>query len=295
MYDVLKMYIILPNHLTSDALCIPPIPLTFAGADGELAQVAGCPWTMRDSGASLAPNRWQGELSLTVSHEGSGGGMAGGHLLGPDSPPNAQGAMDFKVGHKERGWTGEYLETDDMEEEDGFDEEEEELEEDQLDEGEEISSECAPVEEEEGMVDWHDPHESLPQMSQYYQNFSPLTKQQDKSETRDVPERPLWARLHGLRQQRLKRWRRLRASTRLRFRLAQNWKTWRQRAQWVGTLGYRRARRWRQYNLYSSRQKRDFGSSSSRVTTKESETGKSNISWRNGGIVQYFSNLTKIS
>ncbi|KAF5895038.1 eukaryotic initiation factor 4A-I, partial [Clarias magur] len=51
---------------------------------------------MRDSGASLAPNRWQGELSLTVSHEGSGVGMAGGHLLAPDSPPNAQGAMDFK-------------------------------------------------------------------------------------------------------------------------------------------------------------------------------------------------------
>lgn len=239
---------------------------------------------MRDSGASLAPNRWQGELSLTVSHEGSGGGMAGGHLLGPDSPPNAQSAIDFKVGHKERGWTGEYIETDEMDEEDGFDEEEEEeeLEEDQLDEGEEISSECAPVEEEEeGMVDWQDPHESLPQMAHYYQNFSPSNKEQEKPEAIDVPERPLWARLHGLRQQRLKRWRRLRASTRLRFRLAQSWKTWRQRAQWVGTLGYRRARRWRQYNLYQSRQRRDQGSNSSRATAQtanESETGKSNIS-----------------
>ncbi|KAF4089295.1 hypothetical protein AMELA_G00064500 [Ameiurus melas] len=235
---------------------------------------------MRDSGASLAPNRWQGELSLTVSHEGSGGGMAGGHLLGPESPPNAQSAMDFKVGHKERGWTGEYIETDEMDEEDGFDdddeeEEEEELEEDQLDEGEEISSECAPVEEEEGMGDWHDPHESLPQMAHYYQNFSPSNKEQDKPEARDDPERPLWARLHGLRQQRLKRWRRLRASTRLRFRLAQNWKTWRQRAQWVGTLGYRRARRWRQYNLYPSRQRRDPGFTISRATAQtanESDT-----------------------
>lgn len=239
---------------------------------------------MRDSGASLAPNRWQGELSLTVSHEGSGGGMAGGHLLGPDSPPNAQSAMDFKVGHKERGWTGEYIETDEMDEEDGFDEEEEEeeeLEEDPLDEGEEISSECAPVEEDEGMGDWHDPHESLPQMAHYYQNFSPSSKEQDKPEARDVLERPLWARLHGLRQQRLKQWRRLRASTRLRFRLAQNWKTWRQRAQWVGTLGYRRARRWRQYNLYPRRQRRNPVSNSLRVTAptaNEGETDKFNIS-----------------
>lgn len=231
---------------------------------------------MRDSGASLAPTRWQGELSLTVSHEGSGGGMAGGHVLGPDSPPNAQSAMDFKEGPKERGWTGEYIETDEMDEEDGIDEEEE-LEEDQLDEGEEISSECAPVEEE---GDWHDPHESLPQMTQYYQNFSPSNKEQEKPEARDIPERPLWARLHGLRQQRLKRWRRIRASTRLRFRLAQSWKTWRQRAQWVGTLGYRRARRWRQYNLYPSRQRRDLVLSSLRVTAQsadESEIGKSSI------------------
>lgn len=242
---------------------------------------------MRDSGASLAPNRWQGELSLTVSHEGSGVGMAGGHLLAPDSPPNAQGAMDFKVSHKERGWTGECIETDEMDEEEGFDEEDEdeeedELEEDQLDEGEEISSECAPVEEEEGLVDWHDSHASLPQMAHYYQNFSPSNMEQDKPEARGVSERPLWARLYGLRQQRLRRWRRLRASTRLRFRLAQNWKIWRQRAQWVGSrraLGYRRARRWRQYNLYTSR--RDPGSNSSRGTAQsanESETGTSGIS-----------------
>lgn len=210
--------------------------------------------------------------------------MAGGHLLGPDSPPNAQSAMDFKVGPKERGWTGEYIETDEMDEEDGIDEEEEEeeeLEEDQLDEGEEISSECAPVEEEEeGVGDWHDPSESLPQMAHYYQNFSPSNKEQVKPEVRDAAERPLWARLHGLRQQRLKRWRRIRASTRLRFRLAQNWKTWRQRAQWVGALGYRRARRWRQYNLYPSRQRRDLGTNSSRVMAQaadESKTGRSDI------------------
>lgn len=40
-----------------------------------LAQVVGCPWTMRDSGGSLAQNRWQGDLGLTaVGQDGTGGG-----------------------------------------------------------------------------------------------------------------------------------------------------------------------------------------------------------------------------
>lgn len=40
----------------------------------ELAQVVGCPWTMRDSGGSLAQNRWQGDLGLTAVGEDSTGG-----------------------------------------------------------------------------------------------------------------------------------------------------------------------------------------------------------------------------
>lgn len=41
----------------------------------ELAQVVSCPWIMRDSGGSLAQNRWQGDLGLTaVGQDDTGGG-----------------------------------------------------------------------------------------------------------------------------------------------------------------------------------------------------------------------------
>ncbi|XP_062849248.1 sentrin-specific protease 3b [Trichomycterus rosablanca] len=232
---------------------------------------------MRDSGTSLAPNRWQGELSLTVSHDGSGGGMAGGHLLGPDSPPDAQSAMDFKLGNKESVWTGEYVEGDEMDEGDGCDEEEEELEGEQLDEGEEISSECAPLEEEEedeeeeeeGLEDWHYPPELFSQVAQvqHHQNLLPLNKEQAKPKDMDITENPLLVRLQGLRQQRLKQWRRLRACS----RLTQNWKTWRQRAQWVGTFVYRRARR---YKLYACRQKRYRDLNNSRLAVQTASQSK---------------------
>ncbi|KAL7876034.1 hypothetical protein AOLI_G00109970 [Acnodon oligacanthus] len=223
---------------------------------------------MRDSGASLAHNRWQGELSLTVSHEGAPGGMARGHLLSPDSPHNTQSPMHLKLSQKEQVWTGEYIEPDEMDDEDEVEEEEdEEIEDEQMDEGEEINSECAPLEEEDGVEDWHTPHESQSQENQC-QSLSLLDKEQAKLDARDFSESPLRVRLRGLRQQRLKRWKRLRACMGLRFRLAHNWKTWRQHAQWVGTLGHRRARRWRQYSLFANRQRLDPGPSSSRLVVQ---------------------------
>ncbi|XP_026871350.1 sentrin-specific protease 3b isoform X1 [Electrophorus electricus] len=228
---------------------------------------------MRDSGTSLAHNRWQGELSLTVSQEGSHGGMAGGHLLGSDSPHSAQSGMHIKLSQKEGVWTGESVEPDEMDEEDGFDDEEEEddFEDEQLEDREETNFECAPLEDEDEEVDWLVQTDPLSQVQQY-QMQSPSVKEQAEFEARDFPESPLRARLRGLRQQRLKRWRRLRACTGLRFRLAQNWKTWRQRALWVGTLGHRRARRWRQYSLYSSRQRRDPGLRLALQTANGSQT-----------------------
>jgi len=51
--------------------------LLFVG--DELAQIVGCPWTMRDSGGSLAQNRWQGDLGLTAVGQDNTGG--GGHLV----------------------------------------------------------------------------------------------------------------------------------------------------------------------------------------------------------------------
>lgn len=217
--------------------------------DGKLAQVAGCQWTMRDSGGSLAQS-WQGELSLTVSQEASSVGGMGGDLMDPNSPPNTTSPIHHKIAHKERIWTGEYLEPVEVDEELGFDENEEE----EQDE-EDIDSECASWEEKDEVEDWQMPFESQPQVmlaNNYRQKMS-SHEVEAKFQARDFPENPFQIRLHGLRQQRLKRWRRLRSSARLRNRLVQNWKTWRQRAQWVGNLGYRRARRWRRYSLYVSK------------------------------------------
>lgn len=228
----------------------------FTLPDGKLAQVAGCQWTMRDSGGSLAQNRWQGELSLTVSQEASSVGGMGGGLMDPNSPPNATSPIHLKLGHKEQIWAGEYIEPVEVDEEVGFDENEEDMEEEEQDE-EEIDSDCAPWEEKDEVEDWQMPFESQPQVmlaNNYRQQVS-SREGEAKFKARDFPENPFQIRLHGLRQQRLKRWRRLRSSARLRNRLVQNWKTWRQRAQWVGTLGYRRARRWRQYSLIANKRR----------------------------------------
>uniref|UniRef100_A0A3P9MB49 Sentrin-specific protease 3/5 conserved domain-containing protein n=1 Tax=Oryzias latipes TaxID=8090 RepID=A0A3P9MB49_ORYLA len=84
-----------------------------------LAQVVGCPWTMRDSGGSLAQNRWQGDLGLTaVGQDGTGGGgIPGDHLIVPVSGHSVSSPMQLRLGQKEKLWTGEYIEE---EEEDGM-------------------------------------------------------------------------------------------------------------------------------------------------------------------------------
>ncbi|KAK2913703.1 hypothetical protein Q8A67_002102 [Cirrhinus molitorella] len=241
---------------------------------------------MRDSGGSLAQNRWQGELSLTVSQEASSVGGMGGGLMDPNSPPNATSPIHLKLGHKEQVWSGEYIEPVEVDEEAGFDENED-MEEEEQDE-EEIDSECAPWEEKDDVEDWQMPFESQPQAvlaNNYRQQVSSHVGEA-KFQARDFPENPFQIRLHGLRQQRLKRWRRLRSSARLRNRLVQNWKTWRQRAQWVGTLGYRRARRWRQYSLYASKRRDEqrfdtMGSSQTSSEMSETET-ENNFSGFNG-------------
>ncbi len=235
---------------------------------------------MRDSGGSLAQNRWQGELSLTVSQEASSVGGMGGGLMDPNSPPNATSPIHLKLGHKEQVWTGEYIEPVEVDEEAGFDENGEDMEEEEQDE-EEIDSECDPWEEKDEVEDWQMPFESQPLaiLANNYRQQVSSREGEAKFQARDFPEYPFQIRLHGLRQQRLKRWRRLRSSVRLRNRLVQNWKTWRQRAQWVGTLGYRRARRWRQYSLYASKRQDEeecdtMGSSQTSLETIGRETGE---------------------
>ncbi|XP_016339658.1 uncharacterized protein LOC107687035 [Sinocyclocheilus anshuiensis] len=233
---------------------------------------------MRDSGGSLAQNRWQGELSLTVSQKASSVGGMGGVLMDPNSPPNATSPIHLKLGHNEQVWTGEYIEPVEVDEEAGFDEDEEDMEEEERDE-EDIDSECVPWEEKDEVEDWQMPFESQPQamLANNYRQQVSLHEVEAKFQARDFPEKPFWIRLRGLRQQRLKRWRRLRSSARIRNRLVQNWKTWRQRAQWASTLGYRRARRWRQYSLYASKRRYEqgcdtMGSSQTGLETSGRET-----------------------
>ncbi|XP_052458108.1 uncharacterized protein LOC128017057 isoform X2 [Carassius gibelio] len=232
---------------------------------------------MRDSGGSLAQNHWQGELSLIVSQEASSVGGMGGVLMDPNSPPNATSPIHLKLGHKEQVWTGEYIEPVEVDEEAGFDEDDEDMEEEQ--DEEDINSECAPWEEKDEVEDWQMPFESQPQtmLANNYRKQESLCEGEARFQARDFVENPFRIRLHGLRQQRLKRWRRLRSSARLHNQLVQNWKTWRQRAQWVNTLGYRRARRCRQYSLCASKRRDEQGCD----TTGSSQT-ETNFSGFNG-------------
>ncbi|KAM6949093.1 sentrin-specific protease 3b [Aplochiton taeniatus] len=248
---------------------------------------------MRDSGGSLAQNRWQGELGLAVEQEdsgGGGGGIPGDHLMDPASDHSAPSPMHLKLGQKERVWGGEYIEGDKGEnkveaelEEVGYEEVEEEDfdgegwddEEDEEDEEEEELGDEAEVE-------WEVP-DILPTTSQLDQTLyqppphpqqpqpGPPTEEDDDDDGGShfdedqavngagVSPRlwlPLRSRFNGFRQRRLRRWQKLRSHAGLRFRLSEHWKSWRQRAQWAGTLGHRQARRWRQYNLYANRQRR---------------------------------------
>ncbi|XP_023826704.1 sentrin-specific protease 3 [Salvelinus sp. IW2-2015] len=227
----------------------------------ELAQVVGCPWTMRDSGSSLAQNRWQGQLGLAVGQEDSGDGggdvaISGGHLeMDPTSTHQIPSPMPLKLGQKERvAWEAEEMEGENDEEDfegEGWDEEEEEEEQKAEEEGEEAE------------VVWEVPHmvptTYLQEQNHHHQLQSPLDdhdNNQAEPEARDFPSVPIPSRLNGFRQRRLRRWRKLHSHEGLRLRLTQHWKTWRHRAQWVGTLGHRRARSWRRYSLYSNRQGR---------------------------------------
>ncbi|KAA8582790.1 hypothetical protein FQN60_006461, partial [Etheostoma spectabile] len=69
---------------------------------------------MRDSGGSLAQNRWQGDLGLTAvgQDDTGGGGIPGDHLIVPVSGHSVPSPMHLRLGQKEKVWTGEYVEED---------------------------------------------------------------------------------------------------------------------------------------------------------------------------------------
>ncbi|CAL8327014.1 unnamed protein product [Lota lota] len=271
---------------------------------------------MRDSGGSLAQNRWQGDLGLTAvgQEDTGGGGIPGDHLLDPASGHSVPSPMQLKLGQKEKVWKGEYVEEED--EEDGMgdietigDEEVENDFEEEDGEEEEFEGELwEDDDEEESELEWEGsqfpsqsnqplhpqpPHHHHHQQQQQQQQLLPHHGPQPSAESLDVPvagyhgdaaddsPRPR-AFVRGSRFSGFGVLRRLRQLRGLqggamagggRYRLAQHWRSWRQRALWAGSVKHRRARRWQRYTFYGQ-QKRDNrhrGSPSSDEEEEEEE------------------------
>ncbi|XP_070849190.1 sentrin-specific protease 3b [Chaetodon trifascialis] len=237
---------------------------------------------MRDSGGSLAQNRWQGDLGLTAvgQDDTGGGGIPGDHLIVPVSGHSVPSPMHLRLGQKEKVWTGEYV---DNEEEDGMgrieaigdDEEENNL--DGEDEGEfegkgwdnneEEKEEEVEEEGDQAEVEWEIPdfpsQSSQHPHSQEHQHYGPQQKVEEggdvtvedtvsQAEAGDLLKSHL-SRYRAPR--RLKRWQHLRSHGGLGFRLTQHWKSWRQRAQWVCSQGHRWNRRGQRYSLYGKQRR----------------------------------------
>ncbi|XP_054456890.1 sentrin-specific protease 3b [Anoplopoma fimbria] len=253
---------------------------------------------MRDSGGSLAQNRWQGDLGLTAvgQDDTGGGGIPGDHLIVPVSGNSVPSPMHLRLGQKEKVWTGEYVEEEDEEDgmgrikemgdedeennpdgEDevefegkGWDNNEEDEEDDDEEEEEEEEDEEDEVEDgDQAELEWEIP--DFPSQStqhphsqqQHHQHHGPLQK---VDEGGDVPAedavsqaeagdlfRSHFSKYRALR--RLRRWQRLRSHGGLGFRLTKHWKSWRQRAQWVCSQGYRCSRRGQRLNQYGKQRR----------------------------------------
>uniref|UniRef100_A0A8C7D1I2 SUMO specific peptidase 3b n=1 Tax=Oncorhynchus kisutch TaxID=8019 RepID=A0A8C7D1I2_ONCKI len=246
---------------------------------------------MRDSGSSLAQNCWQGQLGLAVGQEDSGDGgggiaISGGHLeMDPTSTHQIPSPMPLKLGQKERvAWEEVEGENDEEDfEDEGWDDDDEE-------------GQMAEEEGEEAEVVWEVPHmvptTSLQEQNHHHQLQSPLDdhdNNQAEPEASDFSSVPIQSRLNGLRQRRLRRWRKLHSHEGLRLRLTQHWKTWRHRAQWVGTLGHRRARSWRRYSLYSNRQRTGVDPVLSSPLSDDERLGGSERESSTVSVIPYYS------
>nr|XP_020450608.1 sentrin-specific protease 1-like [Monopterus albus]XP_020450609.1 sentrin-specific protease 1-like [Monopterus albus] len=234
---------------------------------------------MRDSGGSLAQNRWQGDLGLTAVGQDNtgGGGIPGDHLIVPVSGHSVPSPMHLRLGQKEKVWTGEYVDED---EEDGMGEIEaigDEEEENDV-EGEDMvkfegkgwinNEEEKENEGDQAKVEWAIPDFAAQSTRQSHSQHHYFGQQQKKEveESDDVIVDDtlsqteagdlLRSRLSSYRAlRRLRRWQRLRSRGGLGFRLTQHWKSWRQRARWACLLGQRWNWRGQRYNLYT-KQKR---------------------------------------
>ncbi|XP_051749306.1 sentrin-specific protease 3a isoform X1 [Ctenopharyngodon idella] len=198
---------------------------------------------MRDSGSSLAQTHWSNELTLTAGQEGAGGGGAigGGHLMNPAMAQHAPSPAHFKLGRREedvRIWGAEYTVPEVEEEEDEEDNVEMESEEDLVEKKAEGGFQCNDKGNNE---EWGSPEHSQP-------------VEMDVSVTGDFTHCLAQSRPSPLKEKKLARLRyRGQRCVSTRYRLAQHWRTWRQRAKWAGTMGYRRVRRFHRRRLSGNR------------------------------------------
>lgn len=205
------------------------------------------------------------------------GGIPEDHLIVPVSGHSVPNPMHLKLGQKDKVWTGKYVK-----EEDGIginalvdDEEENNLEEDDEedfecwgnDEEEEEEEGEEEGEGDEAEVEWEVPdfvsQSSQHPQSQQHHHYGPHRKKEEggdvgveDTESQAVAGaavRSQFSRYRALR--RLRRWRRLQSHSGLGFRLTQHWKNWRQRAQWVGTLGHRWTRKGQRNDLYAKQRR----------------------------------------
>ncbi|TRY81547.1 hypothetical protein DNTS_012075 [Danionella cerebrum] len=185
---------------------------------------------MRDSGNSLAQTHWSNELTLTAGQEGTGGGGAigGRHLMKPAMAQHAPSPAHFKLGNRGvdiRMWGAEYTVPEVEEEE----EEEEEDEEDYVESGEELlgngPEQCFKWTDKDDDKEWESPELLQGVEMDDFMHCSPQTRPfQMKARKR-------------ARSQSGRRY------PNIGYLLAQHWRTWRQRAKWAGTMGYRKVRR----------------------------------------------------
>ncbi|XP_022519425.2 sentrin-specific protease 3a [Astyanax mexicanus] len=193
---------------------------------------------MRDSASGLAQPHWPDELTLTTDDDGSasGGAIGGGHLLNPAAGQYVPSPAQLKLGRGVQDasmWRAEYIVPDEEEDEELDGDEDEEMEED-LEEDLEDDDELSFRENDESEGD-------------YGLLAAALRPVHDQVglKARDFPDYPsqVWPTELGLVQQ--VRWgHRNRRFPSIRFQLAQQWRTWRQKARWAGCVGFRRSR-WR--------------------------------------------------
>lgn len=238
----------------------------------------GCPWTMRDTGGSLAQNRWQGDLGLTAVGQDDMGaptpacGIPPDHLMAHVSGHTIPTSVHL-LGQTEPEWMGEYVEDeeeDDLAKADSMDKEEAEQE--------------AAEEREQGFWDSEDPTERVefyiplwqtPKVSSQTSANSHFQPAPDKSDSEEEemdhsleespqPSESCLRRGPG-------RTRAHRLQTGRSVGLAGLWRRWRQRALWMSKWRTGRVR----YRLYTRRRRgRRVAHSSARVQRGISTLGQ---------------------